>query len=345
MSAEDESLYRALLARPRATVAELATTTGWDVARLRRRLRSLERRGMLTRVRDRPARFRPAPPDTVVELLTLRRQEEFERARLAAAALTEEFSGTRREGPVAFQALGGPEAIGRTLRQILRATREELLSLDRPLSPVPLMTPAARGVRRRAIYGHRALDTPERLALSRERARGGEECRVLDEVPMRLLIADRRVALVYLAPMARTGGERSGAERAEGAGGGQAGGAAEVTEAESALLLRPSALLDGLVILYELLWQRSVPLWSPPPGTATGSLSYEDEQLLALSASGLTDQAIARRLGVAQRTVERRMRRIMDLLGARTRFQAGLQAAWRGIVNGARTAPGASPRR
>ena len=59
-------------------------------------------------------------------------------------------------------------------------------------------------------------------------------------------------------------------------------------------------------------------------------LSTRDQQLLALLAAGLTDQAIARKLGVALRTVERRVRRLMDGLGARTRFQAGLQAAARG---------------
>ncbi|WP_197359209.1 response regulator transcription factor, partial [Streptomyces clavuligerus] len=75
-------------------------------------------------------------------------------------------------------------------------------------------------------------------------------------------------------------------------------------------------------------------------GPGGSGLSGEDEHLLALSASGLTDRAIARRLGVAQRTVERRMRRIMDVLGARTRLQAGLQAARRGVLVETRPGPG-----
>ena len=63
-----------------------------------------------------------------------------------------------------------------------------------------------------------------------------------------------------------------------------------------------------------------------------GPLSGEDQQLLALAAAGLTDQAIARRLGVAQRTVERRMQRILKALDATTRFQAGLRAGQRGLL-------------
>ncbi|MYS64113.1 transcriptional regulator TrmB, partial [Streptomyces sp. SID5473] len=131
-------------------------------------------------------------------------------------------------------------------------------------------------------------------AAAREAAAGlGEQSRVLAEVPMVLLAVDRTTALV-----------RDGA---------------------TALVLRPSALLDGVLALGELLWERAVPL--VPAARGAHGLSDEDGRLLALSASGLTDRAIARRLGVAQRTVERRMRRIMNVLGARTRFQAGLRAA------------------
>lgn len=43
-------------------------------------------------------------------------------------------------------------------------------------------------------------------------------------------------------------------------------------------------------------------------------------------------EAIARKLGVSQRTVERRMWHIMDRLGAQARFQAGLQAAAHGLL-------------
>ncbi|MEO3972923.1 winged helix-turn-helix transcriptional regulator [Streptomyces sp. CAU 1734] len=313
--ADDELLYRTLLNRPCATAAELARATGWDPARVRRRIRALEERGMLTRTGGRPARFAPAPPEPAIEALALRRREEIERARLAAASLTEEFRWARRNG-TAFQVLGGPAAIAQRFAQIQDAARDELLILDRPPQAVRGGL-RQRGVRHRAIYDHRSLRTPEQLAHSRESARLGEESRILDEVPLRLAIADRRIALV---PLGRP------AEAAEPPAGTPPSG-----RPGDALVLSSSALLDGLVALYELLWQRSVPLW-PRGGRTVAELSYEDEQLLALSASGLTDRAIARRLGVAQRTVERRMRRIMDLLGARTRFQAGLQAARRGVI-------------
>jgi len=69
-----------------------------------------------------------------------------------------------------------------------------------------------------------------------------------------------------------------------------------------------------------------------PSVSSDGPLTSEDQQLLSLAAAGLTDQAIARRLGVAQRTVERRMQRILKALDATTRFQAGLRAGQQGLL-------------
>ncbi|MFI1394659.1 helix-turn-helix domain-containing protein [Streptomyces sp. NPDC020681] len=323
VAADDELLYRALLARPGATVAELAAATGWDTARVRRRTRSLEKRGMLTRVPSRPVRFTPAPPDVAIEVLALQRQEEIERARLVAASLTEEFhSGRHAEGGPPVQVLSGREAIAQRFFQTQQSTRHEVLILDRPpyvAEPIDKQIAVQcrlleRGVRYRTIYDHRSLESPEQLAVCRELAHRGEESRVLAEIPLKLVIADRRVALVpFVLP----------------------------TERE-VMVLQASALLDALVVFFEMLWGRAVPLWATGERSPADEreFSYDDEQLLALSASGLTDQAIARRLGVAQRTVERRMRRIMNLLGARTRFQAGLQAANRGVLGEVRP-PGA----
>ncbi|MGD0557044.1 MAG: hypothetical protein ABSA93_18950 [Streptosporangiaceae bacterium] len=51
---------------------------------------------------------------------------------------------------------------------------------------------------------------------------------------------------------------------------------------------------------------------------------------VVLDGFGLTDAAIARHLGAHLRTVQRRVRGLLDRLGAATRFQAGLQAVRRG---------------
>ncbi|MEV0644152.1 LuxR C-terminal-related transcriptional regulator [Phytomonospora sp. NPDC050363] len=315
MSDGDELVLRALLAGPGDTASGLAARLGWRSARVRGHLSSLEALGMLTHTADRPTRFTPAAPDAAVEILALRRREEIEHARLEAARLAEEFrtNGPRAAGsPVTV--VSGREAVAQRFLQAQRAATGEVLVLGRPASAsTPHRRDAelrreqlAKGVSYRAVYDRSSLDGHAALDEARSLAALGERCRVLDEVPLRLVIADRRLGLV---PSARP-------------------------DVHEIVVVEPSPLLAGLVALFESLWRRAAPLWQRDERTnPDGSgLSAGDRELLSLSAAGLTDQAIARRLGVSRRTVERRMRRIMDRLGAKTRFQAGLQAALLGVI-------------
>jgi DNA-binding CsgD family transcriptional regulator len=150
------------------------------------------------------------------------------------------------------------------------------------------------GVRYRIIYDMASLSEPRDLTA----ARSSGCCRMLRDVPLELLVIDGRTALLP-------------------------------TAADVVVELGPSSLLDALLRLFELLWKQASPLTS---SVSEGPLTPDDQQLLSLAAAGLTDQAIARRLGVAQRTVERRMQRILKALDATTRFQAGLRAGQRGLL-------------
>ena len=61
-------------------------------------------------------------------------------------------------------------------------------------------------------------------------------------------------------------------------------------------------------------------------------LDRRDARILSLLSDGRSDATIARQSGVSLRTVERRVRALMDRLDAKTRFQAGAQAARRGWI-------------
>lgn len=311
VSCEDEQLYRALLARPGATTSELAADLGWALSRTAKRLRSLQSLGLATRTSGRPAHFTPAVPEAAVEVLALRRQAAIVQARIGASVLGQEFRADGRPGP--FTVVRGREAIVQRYLQAQATARTEVLILDRPPDG---MGPATRrrdterdqlrqGITYRTIYDLDALAESADLAAAGDLAAVGERCRMLRDVPLKLVLIDRRTALL------ETGLPNGGQELIE---------------------VGPSALLDGLVRLFELLWLQAAPLW--PERDVSGPLTADDQQLLALAAVGLTDQAIARRLGVAQRTVERRMQRILKALDATTRFQAGLRAGRQGILSG-----------
>lgn len=62
------------------------------------------------------------------------------------------------------------------------------------------------------------------------------------------------------------------------------------------------------------------------------STSGRDRLILTLLAAGTSDALIARQAKVSQRTVERRIRALMDRLDATTPFQAGVKAAKAGLI-------------
>jgi hypothetical protein len=93
-----------------------------------------------------------------------------------------------------------------------------------------------------------------------------------------------------------------------------------------ALAVSPGSVLDALNELFEELWCHSDPVGLTSNGGGRDRVSNRLPKLLL---SGMTDKAIARQLGVGYRTAQRRIAQLMDDLGARTRFQAGVQAALR----------------
>jgi DNA-binding CsgD family transcriptional regulator len=111
---------------------------------------------------------------------------------------------------------------------------------------------------------------------------------------------------------------------------------AEATVVDAALALLPDGDPAGLtlmrlpgvvttaVALFEQLWASAAPLARP--------LGPRERELLSLLAAGCTDESAAARLGISVRTVRRMMSTIMAGLGARSRFQAGLRAAGRGLL-------------
>ncbi|WP_405063722.1 LuxR C-terminal-related transcriptional regulator [Kribbella sp. NBC_01505] len=287
---EDEQLYRALLARPESTTTDLSNDTGWPATRVGRHLRSLQSLGLASRMPGRPARYVPAVPEAAVELLALRKQAAIVEARVGASVLTAEF----RARHDAFTIIRGVEAVAQRFYQAQQCAQNEVLVLDRPpYVVVPVEARRAHGVTYRTIFDMASLSEPSDLMAARSVG-----CRMLRDVPLKMLVIDRRMALLP-------------------------------TSHDVIVEVGPSSLLDGLLRLFDLLWHQGSPL-SPTP--SDGPLSFEDQQLLSLAAAGLTDQAIARRLGVAQRTVERRMQRILKALDATTRFQAGLRAGQAGLL-------------
>jgi DNA-binding CsgD family transcriptional regulator len=202
----------------------------------------------------------------------------------------------------------GPTLL-RTYERLQEDAKREVRVLDRP----PYVTPPSNqqqleldrlraGVCYRAIYGTEVFESQDIMGVLPELQSAGEVSRVLAQVPMKMAVGDDDTALIGLT------------KRAVG---------------DYHLLIRSSGLLDGLIATFEMLWALSIPMPALPFSGDFTSLRPADRDILLLLAGGATDDKISRHLRISPRTTQRRVRALMESLGAQTRFQAGVQAARR----------------
>lgn len=305
VSADDERIYRSLLRQPGISVAELGRAVGRRPDSIRLALDRLESVGLVTRLGS-TGGLAPTRPDVAVDVLVSRRQQELARVQVEARTLLEELPDERSGEPGEhLEIVRGREAVAHRFLQLEQTTRHELLVLDRPPYAQDAAEPnlgelelLSRGVRCRGIYAPEAIEQAAGLEVLRQAVDAGEQARVHADLPLKLAISDRSAALLPLS------GEQS---------------------TDSALVIHASTLLDALIALFEMLWKTAVPLPEEPvPG--------HDLELLALLAAGMKDESIARQLGISPRTLSRRTSQLMEDLGARTRFQCGIQATRLGLL-------------
>ncbi|AXB43220.1 response regulator transcription factor [Amycolatopsis albispora] len=99
--------------------------------------------------------------------------------------------------------------------------------------------------------------------------------------------------------------------------------------AHDVAVVRLPSVVSAITELVERLWPVAVPFTGSDLPEAA-ELSERDRELLTLLCAGRTDESAAAALGVSVRTVRRMVSSLMNRLGARSRFQAGVKAADRG---------------
>jgi DNA-binding CsgD family transcriptional regulator len=301
----EAAAYELLVDRASATLADLASR--WPRPEpLDRALASIVDKGLATALPGPVTRYTANSPGLALRALLREHEERLEAARRHLALLEAVYSDrpAGRDGTTIVEVVTGRHAVRQRLVQIRRAVRVEVRCLDRPPYLDDDRDDGAaellrRGVAYRTIYDRAALDHPGALAAMERLVQAGQRARLLSQVPVKLYLADDRLALLPLAGH------------------------------DSAAVVHPSALLDALGKLFDGLWQRALP--PHPPGARAAGRRHppgaDQQRLITLLLSGLTDEAIARQLGVGYRTVQRRVAGLMDSLGAHSRFQAGAQAA------------------
>ncbi|MFJ2824321.1 LuxR C-terminal-related transcriptional regulator [Streptomyces toxytricini] len=275
---------------------------------------------LLRASRDVRGEMRPVSPELGLELILRRQEEELLRRRqrlelgkAAAARAIAEYADLRPAARAATsERLIGLDAIQARLEVLARETSDECLSVmpggaqsqasldaSKPLDDAAL----SRGITMLTLYQDSMRHDPGTLAYVRWMADRGGLVRTCPTLPPRMLVFDRRVAVVPIDP----------ADTKRGA-----------------IVVSEAGVVASLVALFEQTWQSAVPLGADRSKDARTGLGASERELLRLLAAGLTDEVAGRRLGISARSVRRQMAVLMERLDASSRFEAGLKAAQRG---------------
>ena len=322
---EHEELYVALVAHPGSSIGLIAELVGAPVGTVAARLDELAAHGLVVDEGTQgfedpdpaqPARtFRASSPSMALAPLLLRQRTALDETGAAVAALTEQFrSASSRAAGGVVEVVYGPVGVRHRFTQLLGGARREVLifspeavvAVDRTTASPMERDALRRGVDFRAVISRQHLDLPGALDDVRQVMAGGMKLRVAEEIPMRLLVSDRAHAMV---PLSLKDTDSQG----------------------DALVVHGTALIQALVLFFEEYWTRARPLQlsdgTGAPGRVRSGPTAQDEEILALLGLGLADRKIATQLDLSLRTVERRIRALLDLAGVETRFQLGLHAA------------------
>lgn len=258
------------------------------------------------------------PARLAVERWSVQLEDRAREARSAVDHLSALFPGHLHGS---LKVLQGREAATAAYLDLQVSARESIESFDRPpyfstggssISPVQAQM-SERGVKYRTIYQQAILDDSFIYAGTRLAMDMGEEARIYPEVPVRMIIADRRRAILLLPYDTNP----------------DTGGPLGI----DAIVVEPSPLLDSLCQLFDLLWKLSTVLKSAQDPEGLSATEAEvDRQILELLSTGVTDASIARSLGISQRTVGRRINRLQERLGATSRFQLGVKASTQNLI-------------
>ncbi|MET9594955.1 helix-turn-helix domain-containing protein [Streptomyces sp. NPDC006516] len=312
-----EAAYRALVAAGAAELSDLARRLAQPEAETERALRQLEQQGLVAQSSSRAGRWVAAPPGVALGALLTQQRHELEQAELASALLAEEYRAEAAEPAVhdLVEVVTGASAVVHRFHQMQLGATSEVCALvtGKPIAVTGMENESEerasmRGVSYRVVVERDVLSLPSGIVELSAALGRDEQCRVVDRVPTKLVVADSTLAMVPL-----TG---RGAEPA-------------------ALVIHASGLLESLMGLFEAVWRDAMPLRLGSEGISEENgpgADPTDLEILSLLLAGLTDASVAKQLDLGLRTVQRRVKGLMELTGVTTRLQLGWHAYERGWV-------------
>lgn len=309
----EELAYRVILRSPGLGPEALALACGFEPGEVDAVVERLQERSMVKL--DRRQRLAATDPGVVVERLIEQRLGEIHeelREVIASRNLAEVLAEDHRQGignavPTGVERVEGLEEVRERIDELTFFTHHELLSVQArgamsagaiEATREPDLRCLRRGVEMRTVFGAGAMDDPLTAGYLRELMAKGMQVRISDSPLERVLIFDRRTALVPIDPQ---------------------------DSSQGALVVHQAGMLASLLALFERFWENA----SRPDEER---LSENEQQVLRVMIKADKDEAGARELNISVRTYRSRVAELMRHLGATNRVQAALTARERGWI-------------
>jgi DNA-binding CsgD family transcriptional regulator len=318
-----EDVYRTMLGDTAHGVADLCRVLDLDEQRVRRALDALFELALVRRSADRTEAWRAVDPQAGLQTLLDRQSVELEQRRARIAASQAEIAALVAEraadaGPAdagaGIQRLLGVDAVISQLELLTETARSQIAGITPGRAQSENSLDAARrndtrllerSVAIREIVQDSCRGDPATVAHARWLTESGGQVRTAPTLPHRMVLIDARIAFVPLDP----------ADTAKGA-----------------LQVTDSGIVATLQALFEQVWACATPFGASSAPERSG-LTAREREILKLLAAGLTDEAVATRLAISDRTVRRVMNDLCERLGAASRFEAGIRAAQAGWLD------------
>ena len=316
-----ERVYRELVLAGPCSVDALAVRLGLARESVAGAVELLEGKSLATR--NPVGLVQTAPPQLALGALLTAQRHALGQAELTAAALEEAYhAASAQNAHELVQVVIGADQVLQRLEYLQLNAESELLALVQAQVEIPETcegeaesVAVQRGVSYRVVIERAGLNGPPSGRTLSTAVPVGEQLRVVETVPTKMVVADRSTVML---PLSLPGSEQ-GAD-----------------DGPMALISRAPGLVNAMLGLFESIWQRALPVRKngdetlvvdePGPPLPTPL----DLRILSLLLVGATDAAIAKQLGLGLRTVQRRVAHMMELAEVSTRLQLGWQAHERG---------------
>lgn len=302
-------MYDALAASGELGSGSLADACALDERSVAEALRELSVAGLVDRQGpDGQVTVRIGGPAALHGLLT-KPDSSIARSLLEARQALDDVLGLQAAGTPGIERVTGPDVILERLRAVLSTARREVLNLQAGKVPSQAELDDAashdfdlvrRGLVVRTVCPQYFADQEHFRAYVHLMDAEGAQTRFTDGVPHRLLVIDRRTAIVPVRPDEPRAG---------------------------AVFVREPAVVGSLFQLAVTILRSGRPLAEV---VASDKPSDLERRVLMLMSAGLTDTVSAKKLSVTDRQFRRYVARVMEKLGAQSRFQAGVKAVERG---------------